>query len=258
MELGPDSLQNQSAQPAMPAPASGKTPFLQLWMRLLLSPSVKTFEQFLPEAALGRAVVWLLVTSVITSLLSFLPLALFGRRYWQTMPPEMLRELPIREIPFSLGSMLCGIPTGLVMGLLASFAIVGLFQLIAKLFQGQGTYTETFFLFAAVTAPLGIVAAAITLISALLAQIPYVGVVLQLLFGLISLAVSLYTVVLEAIGVAAAHRFSLGKGFASVLIPYALLFLVFCCLIGGIAAVIGASLGELMRQMPGNMFTPGP
>ena len=210
--------------------SGNKTPTLSLWQDVLLSPSVDTFAKYLGEADLGRAVLWLLTSSAISGLLQMLSLAMgSGRTFLQALPPDLRRELPIRAGAFSFGTLLCGIPTWIVVTLLSAFIGIGLIHLIAKLLGGEGSFTETFFLMAAASAPIVLVSGALGLLSGLLGLIPFLGAIFGVLFGLVGMVVGIYNLVLSAMAVAAAHRFSLGKGFAAVLLPFVVFFLLGCC-----------------------------
>lgn len=212
------------------APQGDKTPTLSLWQDVLLSPSTDTFAKYLGEADLGRAILWLLASSAIGGLLQMLSLAMgSGRTLLRAIPPELQRELPIRAGAFSFGTLLCGIPTWIVVTLLCAFIGVGLIHLVAKLLGGEGRFTEIFFLMAAASAPITLVSGAIGLLSGLLGLIPFLGAIFGMLFGLVGMVVGIYSLVLSAMAVAAAHRFSLGKGFAAVLLPFVVFFLLGCC-----------------------------
>jgi len=220
-------------EPTNDTATGGKTPALTMWQRIVFSPGVQTFARFRPEADLGRAVLWLVIATLISSLAAGLPALIRPqgqmrdamRFFRENLPPEVARELPPMMMPgmgaraVSLGTLLCGVPSAVIFGLIGAFIGVGLIHLAARLLQGQGTYTDTFFLTAAVSAPLAILTGAIQLINGLLGLIPVLGAILAILFGLVSLAVSIYAFVLNAMAVAAAHRFSLGKGFAAILLP---------------------------------------
>jgi hypothetical protein len=242
--------------------AGGKTPALTIWQNILFSPGVQTFAKYRPEADLGRAVLWLVIATLISSLAAGLPALIRPQgQMRQTMemlrenlPPEIARELPpmmpgMGARTLSLGTILCGIPTAVVFGLIGAFIGVGLIHLAARLLQGQGTFNETFFFTAAVSAPLAIVTGAIQLINGLAGLIPVVGMILAIIFGLVSFALSIYALALNAMAVAAAHRFSLGKGFAAVILPGVVIFLLICCCIVVAFGLLGASLGPILEEI---------
>ncbi len=240
----------------------GKTPTLTLWQNILFSPSVQTFARYLPEVDLGRAVLWLVIATLISSLAAGLPALIrpqgqmreMMELFRENLPPDIARELPpmmpgMSTRALSLGSLLCGIPAAVILGIIGAFISVGLIHLAARLLQGEGTYNETFFLIAAVSAPFAIVTGAIQLISGLLGLIPVVGAILAIILGLASLALSIYVLVLNAMAVAAAHRFSLGKGFAAVLLPGIVIFILVCCCLAVAFGLLGASMGTLFEEI---------
>ena len=229
--------------------SGNKTPTLSLWQDVLLSPSTDTFAKYLGEADLGRAVLWLLASSAIGGLLQMLSITISsGKTFLQAFLPELQRQLPIRAGAFSVGTLLCGIPTFIIITLLGAFICVGLIHLVAKLLGGEGSFTETFFLTSAASAPIALVSGALGLLSGLLGFIPILGAIFGMLFGLVGLVVCIYNLVLVAMAVAAAHRFSLGKGFAAVLIPALVFLLLACCTIAGLAA-IGSDIENIFEEI---------
>ena len=246
--------------------AKVKTPTLTIWQSLLSAPAVATFSRYLPETDMMRAILWLilgtLTSTVINMITTALGIGMAGRGQMMRMlrsglPPEIMRELPA-NLPglgsFSIGAALCGIPTIIIISLVLTFISVGFIHLVAKLFQGQGNYAETFFLTSAVTAPIMIVTAVLQLVSGLFRLIPLAGVVLSLLISLLMMAMGIYSLVLTAMAVAAAHRFSLGKGFLATILPTVLFLLFICCCVfiaifAAGSAIDQGTIDEIMRQM---------
>ncbi|HEX9135090.1 MAG TPA: YIP1 family protein, partial [Ktedonobacteraceae bacterium] len=110
---------------------------------------------------------------------------------------------------------------------LGFFIIVGVQYLLAKGFQGQGTflaqsYTRTLF-----DVPLSIG-------RYVLGIIPFLG-------GLIGLALSIYGIVLNVYSIMAVHRLSGGKASLVVLLPIIVLYLVlFLCVLAAVAFFFAA------------------
>lgn len=226
----------------------GKTPALAIWKDVLFSPSVDTFSRYLPEADLGRAVVWLLLSGLITVILGLISIPLSQAQLLTQYPEvaEMLEELPIRT---PVAAFLCGLPTGVVMLLLGVFISVGLTYLAARLLQGTGTFTETFFLYVVVMAPVSVLTGSLQFISSLVGLIPVLGVIFALLFALVSFAFAIYTFVLYSMSVAAAHRFSIGKGFAAIILPGLVIGLLVCCLTAISLIAFAPVIEEVMREI---------
>lgn len=244
----------------VPAPTPEKTPAMTIWKSVLLSPSVETFARFREEADLMRAVIWVAISGLVTGVAQAVVMATSGgaagniEQLREILPPEVASELPemAAQAAPSIATALCSIPAGAVGGVIGLFIGVGLIHLVAKLLQGQGTYTETFFLSAAASAPISIVMGVIQLIGGVFNLIPVIGTILAVLIGLVSLVLGIYSLVLSAMAVAAAHRFTLGKGFAAVLIPGVVMMLFCCCITGALIAAMGAavpSIEELIDEM---------
>ncbi len=243
----------------------GKTPLLTIWRDIITAPSVETFARYLPEADLNRGVLWLAVVILITSLVNVVTLQLnqihaggladFWEMLERTLPPEMARELPpLPDLPILpaggagtslLSSLFCGIPASLVLGLMFAFLWVGLVHLAARLLKGQGIFTETFFLYAIVATLVSVLLAGVQLVNVLVGLIPILGAILGFFINLLSLLLSIGSLVLYAMGVAAAQRFTLGRGLAAVLLPFVALTLVLCCAAIGIGLLVAFSFGTL-------------
>jgi hypothetical protein len=236
---------------ASPLPPSGKMSFMTIWKDVLLSPSVANFARYRPLADLGTAVKWVLAGLVIESLISA-PIYFLNQNQamqWVKQSSPDLGQIMAQQ-GASLGSALCAIPFTLVLGLVFVFLHVGLLYVVAKLFQGEGTFTETFYLVQASMVPLGIAATVLSLLGSLFGQIPFLGVVLGAVFGLVSLAVAVYGLALQAMAVAAAHEFSLGKGVAVVLIPAVIVVFLCCCVVGMTAMILASVASSLPNYSP--------
>ncbi len=239
-----------SSNAASPLP-SGKTSFMTIWKDVLRSPSVATFARYRPQADLGTAVKWVLAGLVINSLLSA-PVSLLNQNNFNQLARQSAPDLApvLAQGGGMLGGALCAIPFTLVLGLIFVFIHVGLLYVVAKLFQGEGTFTETFYLVQASMVPLGIVGGVLALLGSLFGQIPFLGVVLGGLFGLLGLAVVVYGLALQSMAVAAAHEFSLGKGVAVVLIPSVIVFFLCCCVLGMSILIIASIVSSLPNYSP--------
>ncbi|MBN1259779.1 MAG: YIP1 family protein [Anaerolineae bacterium] len=232
-------------------PATGKTPALVIWRNVLFSPSVETLNQYLPEASIGRGLLWWLTSGAVSFLASMLVYALTAGRYMtRNLPPEFQDVMPFEMGGLSvLSTLLCGIPVWIASLLLGAFVMAGLIHLAAKLLKGQGTFTGTFFLLAAASAPLTLAGAALQVVGQLLGLVPVLGIILTLLLAVISLGLTIFALVLSSMAVAAAHRFSLGRGFAALILPYIVLFVLGVCLAVIIVSLIGISAQEILREM---------
>ena len=95
--------------------------------------------------------------------------------------------------------------------------------------------------FAAIMVPIAVVNAGLSLLS----MIPFIG----LLFGLVSFAVSIYSLVLHVLAVQAVTGLDTGKSAASVILPWLVIFFFVCCCVVLFMAVMGASMGDVFNQL---------
>ena len=76
-------------------------------------------------------------------------------------------------------------------------------------------------------------------------MIPFVGI----LTGLISLALSIYLIVLEVLAVKAVNRLDTGKAVGSVLLPGLVIALLICCCIVVAFALMGPVIGNVFDSI---------
>jgi hypothetical protein len=235
----------ESIPPQIPAYESPEkppsTPVLTIMEQVLFHPSVETFSRLLPEASIYRALLWLLVLSLfggVTTAILYPVQSQASRQIAQQFLGEDLSSLYQQQTP--LWTMACIIPINVIGLIIGIFITVGLYFVIARLLGGVGDYTETFFLFSAAYIVIGFIGYFLTIISTVLALIPTVGIYLQLLMLLPFFAFSIYSSVLAAFSLAAAQRFTFGKGCITVIIPFILTFLCICCFIFGLTSLFGS------------------
>lgn len=114
-------------------------------------------------------------------------------------------------------------------------------QWIAKLFNGLGTYDKLLYAFAAITVPFTLVSSVLSLFTA----IPFLGAC----FGLLSLGLAIYVIVLQIMAVKGVNRFGWGPAVGSVLIPAAVIFTLCCCVIFGLSMLLGPVIGDVFNQI---------
>lgn len=198
---------------------------IQTWRNVLTRPGVDVFleERRSPNATVVTALIWIVISAVVTAIFGFLQVAIMGASMGglDTMfadaglPPEVTGQL--------VGLMGGGAGFGALILVPISFLIsVGITHLLAKVFGGDGPFGIFAYLVAAFQAPLGIA-------SALLGLIPFLG-------GCVSVLLSIYGLVLTYFAVKANYGLTDGKAIAVVLIPFlVVLFLAVC-----MAVVAGA------------------
>ena len=197
-----DLLSPQRPAPHLPAAWFGA------WAAALMQPSVATYRRLAaqPSARASRAYIWIFSSSLIGSLIVSLPGLLA-----QPLDTWLLLSLPIP-----------GVVAVVYWALLAGCA-----HGVVRLLKGAGTYRQLVYTFALFSAPLTIVASALSLI-------PWADI---LLVGLYAYWLILYVVAVGAVG-----QCSKARALAIALIA----FLLIGC------ATLGAAL------LIGHMGLPGP
>ena len=175
------------------------------YIKVLSIPSARTFAQEIPTARwdmvwlqLGMAVV---LEAVFLFLLSLLPsLHVFAHA----------NTIPFLNNPFSA---LLTIP-------LQFFAEMGLLYLLARAMGGKGSFVAQSYTSLLVCVPVNVL---LSSLGVALSLIPVAGVAL---FVLLSLALSIYQIVLQVYALMAVHRLSGGKATSSILLVMLLFVLV--------------------------------
>ena len=216
-------MMDELAVPESPLPPPS-LPWHEVWSRALRNPSVVAYERLLedPKATLNRAVVWLLVAGLIGSVFSvlgqFAVSALFGSGMGtmflpggQALPPELGAAGLGNLGPFMGIALVCGVPVGAVLGVLAQLLYYGILHFAASAFGGQGGFGRLVYANAAYSAP-------VALISSLLGMIPCVGC--------LALPLAIYSIALQFIATKAATGLGWGSTIASILLVGLLFVLV--------------------------------
>jgi hypothetical protein len=142
-----------------------------------------------------------------------------------------------------LMTVICGAPIGALISVVAFAIVVGIVQLLARMFGGRGTFDQLAYAIAAIVTPFYLVSGLLGLLSA----IPYVGAC----FGLLGLAAGIYVLVLEIMAVKGVNQFGWGQAIASLLLP---VFAVVCC----VSVAVGALLSAVSPELRDIFMTPMP
>jgi hypothetical protein len=193
------------------------------YLKVLSKPSADTFEEEMGKADWGIVWIQLMGYAVIASVLGYLSTLTNGGALTSTttgsggaISPAVVQAITAGT---SFGSIIV-VPISFFIG-------VGLVYLFAKLFGGQGKFLTQCYTTLLYTVPLGI-------ITSVIALIPVIGG-----FGSI---LNLYGIVLNIFSVMAVHRLTGGKATAAVLLPVAILLLLFCVLIAVLISIFAAAI----------------
>jgi hypothetical protein len=174
------------------------------YINVLTEPGVATFAAEMGRASWRMVWVQLLGWGVISTILGCVAQAIFASisyRFAGSLSPQVMQQISANSA--SYGGII-GVPLGF-------FIWMGLVYLLAKAFNGQGTFLTQSYTSLLFQAPLGV-------LSGILGLVPY--------FGLLSFAVFIYGVVLQVFALMAVHRLSGGKATAVVFLPAAIITLL--------------------------------
>lgn len=220
---------NTPVMESKPGPAG----WLQLWMKVVTKPSEQTFIEISdsPDAKIQTALIWAAIAGFVGGIGVGIGSAL--RLLFQNGGSS--------EEMGMIAMFVCGFP--IVMAIISPIGLAlstALFQWIAKLFGGVGSFEKLIYALAAINVPVSIVSGAISLLSG----IPVVGACVSLF----SILLSIYAIVLNVMAVKAVNRFGWGQAAGSVLIP-AFVIGIFCgCLVFGGLMVLGPAIGNSFGQ----------
>lgn len=236
-------MNEQPSAPMLPPP-SGVSGWISTWREALTRPNENTYARIAlaPEAKLSTALLWVFLGSLVNFFLASL---VQGRLMSQMIQNSGIEGVPM-EVGGGLMTAICGAPIGALISVVFFALGVGVFQLIAKMFGGRGTYEQLAYALAAIVAPFYLFSGVLTLFSA----IPYLGAC----FGILGFAAALYVLYLEITAVKGVNQVSWGAAIASVLLPA---FVIACCIGVGIASIF-SMLAPEAAEIFESMMTPVP
>jgi hypothetical protein len=235
---------NEPTNAPMLPPPSGVSEWFSVWRDAITRPSDQTFARLAqsPNAKLTTAFLWIFLSSLVSSLL-----ALPARGVWMRQMMQMMQSAGFEgQFPDpargGLFAVICGVPIGAVVSVIVFAIVVGVVQLLAKMFGGSGTFDQLAYAIAAIVTPYYLVSGVFSLLSA----IPFAG----FCFGPLLLLAGLYVLVLEVMAVKGVNQFEWWQAIASLLLP---VFAFFCCIAlaaAGIWSVLAPRLNEIFNSIP--------
>lgn len=183
------------------------------YINVLTHPSDTTFAAEIPKTDWAMIWVQLLILVVVGVVLGLIASAISGAIV-RVATGSLGAASAISA--FTVATTISGAFLNIILIPLFFFVGVGIQYLLAKAFNGQGTFPAQAYTHLLFKVPLDI---ASTVVSTVLVFVPYVG-------GLIGLAFLVYGVVLNVFQIKAVHRLTTGRAAAVVLIPYGVLLLV--------------------------------
>ena len=229
----------------MNEPPSGVSEWVSVWRDAITRPSDQTFARIgqSPNAKSTTAFLWIFLGSLVSSLLALPVQGVMMRQMMQSMG---LEDQGFPTVGGGLMTVICGAPIGAVVAVVLFAIVVGIVQLLAKMFGGRGTFDQLAYAIAAIVTPFYLVSGVLGLLSA----IPFAG----FCFGLMGLAAALYVLVLEVMAVKGVNEFGWGQAIGSLLLP---VLAVACCISVAIGALLSIASPELM-DIFNSITTPVP
>ena len=236
---------NEPTNAPMLPPPSGISEWFTVWREAITRPSEQTFARIAqsPNAKLTTALLWVFLGSLVSSLL-----ALPARGVWMS---QMIQNAGLEgQFPDAAGggliTVICGAPIGAVVSVVLFAIVVGIVQLLAKMFGGHGTFDQLAYAIGAVVTPYYLVSGVLSLLSA----IPFAA----FCFGPLILLAGLYVLVLEVMAVKGVNQFGWGQAIGSLLLP---VVAVVCCISVAVGAVL-SMMGPEMMDFFNSILTPVP
>lgn len=199
-------------QPARPLAVSIRD-LPNQYRNVLTHPSDVTFAAEVPKADWQTVWVQLGILVVVGVILGLISSAIAGAVVHATTGST---SYAAAFSAFSVATTISGAFLNIVFIPLFFFAGVGIQYLLAKAFNGQGTFLQQSYTHLLFKVPLDI---ASVILGTILVFVPIVG-------GIIGFAIFVYQVVLNVFQIKAVHRLDTGRAAAVVLIPYGVLLLV--------------------------------
>ncbi|GLV56402.1 hypothetical protein KDH_32430 [Dictyobacter sp. S3.2.2.5] len=225
---GPGGYNEPPAQPLPLGDAIRQLP--AQYLRITTRPSANTFAMEKGKAAWNIVWVQLLFLGVVAAILIALyvgvalPTLMSTFNSNSSIPPSTFNSIKTlyasSAIPLGIGA--------LIFTIVGFFVGVGIMFLIAKAFGGQGTFLQHGYSYLLFTVPL-------TILSYLVALVPFIG-------SLGSLAISIYSIVLQVYMTMAVHRLSGGRATMAVLILPIIAIILVCVFVIVLITAVSRSI----------------
>jgi hypothetical protein len=241
--------QMPSNEPVMNETKPGPAGWFQVWIKAVTKPSENTFYELTedPAATAKTAYLWAFIAGTFAMIMQSILQAIYTATGSTPVIPGLEEYMPSAtgdagSAFMALAISLCLSPVVGGVSVLFFALSTAIIQWVAKLFGGLGTYDKLLYAMAAITVPFTLVSSVLSLFSA----IPFVGAC----FGIVSLGLSIYVLVLQVMAVKGVNRFGWGQAVGSVFIPMVVFFIVLCCCVAGFASLLAPVMSESFQFAP--------
>ena len=224
-------------------------PWHQVWIAALTKPNVQNFKDLaaLPNAKPGTAYLWIFISYLVTFFVAGVAQVLIGLPNMANQFSEFgVGDFPIEDMGGALIGMLCASPFAAGFSILGFMIVTAIIQWVAKLFGGTGSYDKLAYVFGAIQAPAMLVSS----VFVLLGMIPFVG----MCFGIFSLGISIYMLVLQVLAVQAVNDLDTGKAVGSVFLPGLVIFILICCCVFVVTMALGPVIGDVFSEINQSLY----
>ncbi len=242
-----NEMPNPPVPPFPPAPnqpmmgPAAPRPFFQTWVDALTKPNERTYTEIASasNASSTQAFLWVFMAALVQSVISYLVRGAVEREFISRFNSG--QNLPVPGFGNGIFGLICGAPIGALI-LVLFFAIsVGVVYLIARAFHGTATFDQLAYVLAAITVPMSLIFAVLSLLAA----IPLVG----LCFGVLAFLLWIYEIVLQVIAVKAVSHIDMLGAIVSVLaLPLVACLCLACLIIVGFTALAPA-IGNIFSSI---------
>ncbi len=238
---------NAPMMESKPGPAG----WMQVWMKAVTRPNEQTFVELTegPQAVSKTAFIWVFIAGTVSGIFQAILRSIYmatGTAPQLTIP-GLEQYMPaggsgdVAAAGVSLITSICLSPVAGLVSVLFFALGTAIVQWIAKMFGGTGTFDKLAYATAAITVPFTLVSSVLALLTA----IPYVGAC----FGIVSLGLSIYAVVLQAMAVKGVNRFGWGPAIGSVFIPGLVIFIFCCCIVFAGMSILGPAINSAFQDL---------
>ncbi|MBE0682201.1 MAG: YIP1 family protein [Anaerolineales bacterium] len=238
---------NAPMMESKPGPAG----WMQVWMKAVTKPNEQTFVELTegPQAVSKTAFIWVFIAGTVSGIFQAILQAIYAATGTspQLTIPGLEQYMPaggsgdVASAGVSLITSICLSPVAGLVSVLFFALGTAIVQWIAKMFGGIGTFDKLAYATAAITVPFTLVSSVLALLTA----IPYVGAC----FGIVSLGLSIYAVVLQVMAVKGVNRFGWGPAIGSVFIPGLVIFIFCCCIVFAGMSILGPAINSVFQDL---------
>jgi hypothetical protein len=196
----------------------------EIWRDVWTNPGVEAFWSILKEKdhSATRGFIWIGVTALILGLISSIVSIPLLNRVSSQVPSFLSSGETVL-------TALCTIILAPITVIIGTIIMTGIYHFVAKLFRGNGNWSDLVFCLAAVIAPASIISTVVSAIWSIFSQVRVLFFLVAILFGIIAVALGIYNIILYILAIRASENVGTGGAIATVLIPIGVVLVISVC-----------------------------